>query len=438
MDTNSNASDVVLDVTPVSKAINPLAASSSVVQPTLRADVGAEMEAKIASLLSLGLPGINTRTLAVKALTGGLMGASNAPTKVDTSARQMARLPENGGATREPVWHKTSKPIPDGLTAEEFIRNGKTLLSFEVGQSEVMTADPFGLSGGFVDSGRFGIIRTPRFVDGVLEEGNNPDRILGYSGKRRVGKMIQPHEYGSFADTVAKAAGDGAYVESVNTWKGGAVFAIQVRIPGVSNLPGTDRKRYLAITSSYDGTRALRMGAVDTLICCGNTLSHANAEIDESGIHLKNVGDLKARLEAALPLVKGALAQAAMADSKMIALSKISVTASQFRALLSSGEINGFQRQNALEQAVALFDGEGKLGIGNEGSGFGAYQALTEYADWYSQEKFRDGTSVAEMEEARAMRAVDQGSSAVFKRAALDKLVQYFKVDFSMSSAADR
>lgn len=407
--------------------VNPLANASGVVEP-VRASVDSDFESKVAMLMSV--TGIDRASAAaiVRDPTKAAMRLKGGPSRADTSKRKMDRLAESGGASREAVWHKGSVQIPEGMTATEFITKNVTPFSFDVKIGAITSKDLFGLCEGWEDAGKFQIQRSPR----LGEAANDEARILGYSGSRRA--IIQPAEYASFADLVASKAGEGAYLESLCTWKGGAVFAFQIRLPNLVELPNnTQRNRYLTVTGSYDGTMALRFGVVDVVICCANTLAHANKEIDESGISLKQVGDVKERLEARVLTAKhgiaSAIAAANMADRKMIALGKVQVTSSQFKELIASGRMAGFKLASAQEDVCSLFDGAGKLGDGNQGTAFGAYQALTEYSDWMSRERLGDADTKT-TDEIRAIRSL-YGSASIFKQASLDQLVQYFNVDFS-------
>lgn len=164
-------------------------------------------------------------------------------------------------SAREVPWHKLGVVTPDVLTAEEAIVTAG--LDWEVEKQPVFVrvekALPYGPP----------VVSFEAVKDQSAVVRTTDKSVLGIVGSRY--HIINNKELFSFADNLVD---DGsAKYETAGALMGGRVVWVQMRVRGDLRVAGEEYQGYIILSSSHDGSKALRAAVTPVRVVCWNTLN---------------------------------------------------------------------------------------------------------------------------------------------------------------------
>ena len=215
-------------------------------------------------------------------------------------------------------------------------------------------------------------------------------------------EIVQNTEAWGFLDTVLGSGG--ANYHTAGSLRGGRVMWVLAKRPGSAEIvPGDTMENYLLLTTSHDGSLALQMQTTPIRVVCGNTLTAAlNRGKDKVSIkHTSSVHNQIKDAENALLQgdetfrtivnVSKTLVDTPINSSNLdIFIESLLNTDSQSRAWTSPvkrGKLStvNHAKDNIAEQIKQLFsEGRGQDNPRVRGTAWAAYNAVTEYVDYYS------------------------------------------------------
>jgi phage/plasmid-like protein (TIGR03299 family) len=318
---------------------------------------------------------------------------SNMPPTTHQRKAKMSHEIENNTkfySLREPAWHglgyvsNTAMSIDEALVAAD--------MDFEWSTHPVQTT-VFDLDG-------LETLDIPEKFAVVRRNKRNGER----SAYGPVGSQYTVHSANEIFSFIDELQGGGAVLETVGSLGRGEREFIVVKLPDEVLVNGTDQTSlYLTGTTAFDGTASTRFDLTGVRIVCANTWKFAH---EESKKHVKfrhtselNGSDLdKARrvleLSTAMAEDMTALGNRLLGitlrneDAAEIVSTLFPFPASVKPGMdwetLSAGEKRAVTKaQNTRQKVFSLYKNSPTLsGVGD--NGWGLFNALTEYADWFS------------------------------------------------------
>lgn len=322
---------------------------------------------------------------------------------------------------RTPAWHRLGTTLPDGVTAEQALDLGR-LGGWDIEKAPVQAV--------FTQVSRSGEHRERvemlpnQFALTRINPATHLREPLGGQWQRCVGdryEALPNEEMIGFLQALIDESG--AFIETAGSIHGGADVFVTAKLPRQMAIGGQDEvDLYVVATNNHNGNSALQAVVSPVRVVCANTLAAALGGA-KSRYSLRHTAGAHAAIAEARDVLgmswKFADAFQAEAD-KMI---ESVYTDDEFRKLVSglwapSGE-DASQRSKTMEshrndKLDYLFH-EAATNDGIHGTRWGAYQAVTEYLDYYAPAKGTDA------DEARAVRTI-AGTTDDRKRAAFAKL----------------
>lgn len=272
---------------------------------------------------------------------------------------------ESGFFARESAWHGLGVNVDQNLSWEDALRTAG--LDWEVGLRPLFAqlgADIFEEAPGHV-----GIVRS------------SDDRVLGVAGSRYT--PIQNREAFSIFD---RLFGNDAVLNTAGALKGGAVVFGLAELPPAT-IATEAHRRFLLVSTSHDGSGALRALPTAVRVVCWNTLSMALR--DRAGIAIKHTAKAAQRLDAKtneLAVALGMFDRYAQAADRLLGCK---VSDSDQVDLCRGFDLckawKDEKRAEFLEKSPAgtilrlAYSGAGNRAIG--GTAWGLLQGVTEYVD---------------------------------------------------------
>ncbi len=309
----------------------------------------------------------------------------------------MAHEVESMFSVRETPWHKLGAILDNPPTSAEAIHDAG--LAWEVAREPLFLAD-----GRTVE--RFANVRaTDRAILGTV----GPDYTL-----------LQNAEAFSWFDPILESGE--ATLETAGSLRGGCVVWVLARIGDpLVIVPKADDvvEKYVLLSNSHDGTKAVRVGYTPTRVVCANTLAIAHGDTGSALLRVRHTAGMKSTLDA-------------VRNTMAVAHARFEATAEQYRALAArqvnpsdlakyvahvfeapppkedllsfakraAGEAKesrseSYARERS-ERVEALFvGGKGNAAPGVRGTWWAAYNAVTEYL---GNDRPRGGTAESRLE----------------------------------------
>lgn len=312
-------------------------------------------------------------------------------------------------SARETPWHKLGQLTTECLTAEEAIATAH--LDWQV------TKEP--LSTTVVSEAGVSTIEIPdKFATVRVNPFTGKPEVLGVVGSQYT--PVQNIDNAEFLNAIVEESG--AHFETAGSlWNGRQVF-ITMKAPKGLLIGGHDAvDQYLVATNSHDGSTAFRVAVTPTRVVCANTLRaglqnakstfstrhtvNAKGRIDEARRALGVMWNYMEEFEAVANHLYDAEFTNAEFDRLVAHLVPETKDAAPRTVTMRAekiGKITDLYRTAATQEGI-------------RGTKWGAYNALTEYADWF--------LPVRGDETARCERIAAGGATDEFKQLALMALV---------------
>ena len=196
------------------------------------------------------------------------------------------------------------------------------------------------------------------------------------------------------------------------------------RIPKEYRAGAEDLIRpYVLLTNTHDGSQALRMIPTTVRVVCQNTLNLALREGGVEGLSISHHPRLESRITEARAKLGIIAARFDTFDDELHAMLakdlNVSEAGGYFRGLSGADLPHGTDRQKrtrekVLGQLLENFDNERNTLAGVRHTAWGAYNAVSEWAD--HQRKYRGGSAAEQLD--RQLDSVWFGTSHQLKQAA--------------------
>ena len=308
--------------------------------------------------------------------------------------------------TGEPAWHRLGTVIQEATTSAEAI--GLAGLDWRVEQWPVRAFDPDNPT---TEAG---------IPDTVANVRTDTRAVLGVVGRRY--RVFQNREAFDFMDALV---GDRlAMYETAGSLHGGRRVWMMARIPAEYRAGPDDLiQPYVLLTNTHDGSQALRMIPTTVRVVCQNTLNLALRGAGTDGLSISHHPRLESRIAEARAKLGIIAARFDAFDDELHAMLAKDLTVTEaggyFRGLSGAGlpavserQRNG--RERVLGQLLANFDNERNTLPGVRHTTWGAYNAVSEWAD--HQRKYRGGDAAERLD--RQLDSVWFGTSHQIKQAA--------------------
>lgn len=233
---------------------------------------------------------------------------------------------------------------------------------------------------------------------------------------------VQYHEALALLDA---AAGNEARYISAGTLFGGKRAFVLADIPSATfDVAGHEMRPYLLLSTSHDGSRAIRCLFTPVYVVCNNTETaaiwgrdgrHANV------LKIEHTRNAKRRVDIAAQLVANARSYFGAFHEAALVLVNQRFTTTDMRDLAEilfrerSRKHGGFTdgTMEARSKVISLFEGGQRANVA-PGTKWAAFNAVTEYVDHHIQR--RSASSRFE--------AITSGSGAILRQTALDYLLK--------------
>jgi phage/plasmid-like protein (TIGR03299 family) len=296
---------------------------------------------------------------------------------------------------REPAWHDLGHVLPEHLTAEEAMQ---LVCNWEVEQHALMT--------------QFGV---PVSHKANIRSDNGA--VLGVVGPDYT--PLQNAQAFGFFDAVT-GTGEAKY-ETAGTLHGGKKVWMLAKTSSVMEVvPGDVVEEYLLLSNSHDGSSAVRMLWTPTRVVCQNTLTAAlNGNSGKTSFKARHTSGVMARVTEAQDILGLARKHH---DQTLAAYSHMAETRPTEEEVKEVLERLFPEREDAVRDTWTeprfkvreLYDSSETCNLqGMEETGWGLYNALTEFNQYYRRDvnaerrfesSYFDGT-IAE-QNAEALQAV--------------------------------
>lgn len=319
-------------------------------------------------------------------------------------------------STRDLSWNRTSNTenlADEPMTAAEALNRAglagmnlrKVPLSTALGDHDLA----------FNDAG----LMVPKQYANVATVDGQP-KVLGVVGERYTN--FQPEETTDFLDTIVDEGG-AHFVAAGALNDHRKMFAV-MKMPSGILVGGEDASDlYLGVTNSFDGSGSLTAWVTGIRLACTNQIRSAMRGA-KAKWHLRHTSGIKGKVEDARRSLELTFAWAEEFNGQAEEWLRTPFTDADFRALLddiepeSESEHEGWvKRQEEKRDTLRYLFNEAETNEFGRGTKYAAFNAFTEYADWYMPIK-SDSTG-----EKRATRVLDAASVDAFKDRAVAALV---------------
>lgn len=269
-----------------------------------------------------------------------------------------------------PAWHGLGDILPfDALTTEQCIKHGG--FDYTVALNPLQTD----INGVIVPiDNKFCTYRT-----------DNND-VLGVVGNQY--QIVQNTDAFAFFDAIV-GKGQAIFQTAGVLGKGQRIF-ITAKMPNYIKIEGLSNdvtEMYIVLSSSHDGTGAIKAFITPVRVVCQNTLNYALRSAVNS-VSIRHSGDTQLKLREAHKLLNIVNNYETVMTDTFNAMHKVKISDKVFNELLADlfpstskdGEKVSTRTENIRNGVTeAYFNGEGQSNI--LGTGWGAYNAITHYTN---------------------------------------------------------
>lgn len=304
-------------------------------------------------------------------------------------------------SAREVAWHKLGTVTPDCLTAEDAARVA-LLAGWNVRRLPmyVGVSDTSSNYSGLIVPDRDAIVRTNP-VNGGID-------VLGVVGNRY--QIVQNEEAFAILDAIVDESG--AHFETAGSLDGGRRVFMSMKMPQGIQVGGEDAHDvYLIATDSKDGSSAFTLAVTPVRVVCKNTLTMGLARAKQTWT-LRHTSNIQGRIQEARESLKLTVGYMDAFQAELTEMLDREVSNATFDSIVkellpvNEDSAEGWRERTQAQHAVlnTLYRDASTNEFGR-GTAYAAYNALTEYADWYMPIRGADvdGTRRAE----RAMTATN-------------------------------
>lgn len=264
-------------------------------------------------------------------------------------------------AAREPAWHGLGVTVEDALTAAEALKTAG--LDWEVRKQPVYKK---------FDG------KSIKIPDVFTVERQTDGKDLGIV--RKDYQVFQNVEHFQFADFLVDS-GEAKY-ETAGSLRGGRIIYVTMKLPGDILIGGADPiAKFIVITSSHDGTKAISILNSPNRVVCANTLELAFNSA-KSRYSIRHLSTMEGKLQEARDAIGITFDYMDEFAKQANDLVEQSITDKKFAQIVDKLLPDRPRKEEVKNTLVALFnDSPTIVGTVAEGNKWGAFNAVTEYAD---------------------------------------------------------
>lgn len=225
----------------------------------------------------------------------------------------------------QPAWHGLGTVVEQAPTGEDALKMAQ--LDWEVEQYPLYAEREQQL----VDTdGQISVERTRIAVPGYANVRQDTGLVLGTVSENY--RVVQNVEAFAFLDALIQD--EVLRYESAFSLGGGKKVILLARLPEVDQIVEGDgpTKRYILLSTSHDGSEAIRFGATAVRVVCANT--YALAKQRGSIESIRHTGDINEKLEQARQIIGLADGSFRRHSEACRALARRHMAASEFRQFL--------------------------------------------------------------------------------------------------------
>jgi len=195
-------------------------------------------------------------------------------------------------------------------------------------------------------------------------------------------------------------------------------------------LPNDRHGKYLFMLNGYDGAQSIVVTSTDVRVVCMNTARMALGDGRKNEVRIKHTASMKDRLEATRDALGIAREQSRAYDELLRAFAQLRMTGDRWQefaqVLIPANPEAKFntRAENARQKLLSLaVTGRGQDIPGVAGTGYAAYNAVTEYVNYFRTS--RGGEAAQE----RRFESALMGSGDAFVQGAIAQLDYYLRQD---------
>jgi phage/plasmid-like protein (TIGR03299 family) len=294
-------------------------------------------------------------------------------------------------SARETPWHRLGTVTEGAVTAEDALRLAH--LDWEV-TKEPLTATILTEDG--VESvevpGKFATVRQNPFT--------GRHEALGVVGSAYT--VVQNADNADFLNALVDESG--AHFETAGSLNDGRTVFVTMKAPESMMIAGRDAvDLYLVATNSHDGSSTFKIAATPTRVVCANTL-RAGLQSARATFSTRHTSGAQSRIDEAHKALGVMWNYGKVFEAEATRLAETRLTTATFNEIVAGlfpeGKDETDRVKKSREQAigqVGFLYREAPTQDGFHGTAWGAYNALTEYADWaWPIRGDKDGSARAE------------------------------------------
>jgi phage/plasmid-like protein (TIGR03299 family) len=277
-------------------------------------------------------------------------------------------------AYEEPAWHGLGTVLDHPATAEEALREGG--LDWKVEKKPIFLGDG---------------AEVPRHYAMVRDVDN---RVLGIVGTKY--EPFQNVDAFKFFDNVVSE--DSAIYDTAGSLQSGKKVWILAKLPTAIMIGNEDQvDKYVLIHNSHDGNSSIIAGITPIRVVCQNTLNAAMVGL-QSRVRVRHTKYAVAALSEAHRVMGIITTNYNKLTEVFGELSSNNINVQNFKEYLDKvfpTDAEHTTRTDKIKKTVTgLFEGQGRGSQleGSRGTLWGAYNAVTEYIDYYRKSKDRLNT----------------------------------------------
>lgn len=259
------------------------------------------------------------------------------------------------------------------------------------------------------------------------------DRVLGVVGAGW--QPLQPWEMFEWTDSLV---GEGLIkYHTAGSLRGGQVVWLLAKFAESVILPQDRHDKFLFFLNAYSGFQSILCNSTDVRVVCMNTARMAIADGRDNEVRIRHTASMKERLEAARNALVIAREHSKLYDGLLRAFAQLRMTGDRWteyaNVLIPDNPEAKYntRAQNSRQKLLGLaMTGRGQDIQGVAGTGYAAYNAVTEYANYFRTT--RGGQDAQE----RRFESSLMGSGDELVQAAVVQLDTYLKQDGIVVQAA--
>lgn len=284
-------------------------------------------------------------------------------------------------SAREHAWHRLGVVLPDNFTVAEAMEHAK-LGNWDVRKLPIFATEitDDGVTNIEVP-GRYAIVRTNP-VTGATEPLS--------AGQGEQYTPIQNEQHGEFLTTLTDSFG--AVLETAGSLNGGKRVFFSMKMPRTMMIGGVDAVDLYAIAQNYhDGTGAFHALVSPVRPVCANTLAAAMSTA-KSNFRIRHTSGAMTQIAAAREALELTFQYADEFEAEAEKMIQATINAKQLTSALdrvwakpkADADSIQMRRWTDRRHKIVMLADESQTLQTVKGTRWGAYQAVTEYLDWYA------------------------------------------------------